>query len=365
MQRAFHVGAKIAKPDGVRGSRTAGSRSAWSRARGSAGILWRRARAAAISARVIRSVLAGVNLLSRSACASCAEIAFRRPIRSSPSRREARTLAVGELTRVRGRLGEVAVWHWGSGPRVLLVHGWGGHAGRLAAFVSPLLDAGFGVAAFDAPAHGISDGSLASLPDFVETVSLVAGVTGSVALIGHSMGAAACALAMRFGLPARGAVLLAPPADPEVYTARYARYMRLSADAARSMGERLERRYGVRFGDLRLVSGAPSTPVLVVHDRRDPRVPVRDGIAIARAWPGADLVVTRGLGHHRILRDARVIRRSVRFLGRTAAGPLPADWPRAAAPRREADPGAPGSARFLKEDREMAQSRASLRRLKL
>src|SRR5262249_8203174 len=149
--------------------------------------------------RILRSLLAGLSLVSHYASASCAELAFRRPRRSRPTRGEQRRLNDARLSWLRGAAGDLAVWHWGSGARVLLVHGWGGHAGRLSAFVAPLLEAGFGVVAFDAPAHGISEGSFASLPDFIRSVELVAGVVAPVALVGHSMGAAACALAVRGG----------------------------------------------------------------------------------------------------------------------------------------------------------------------
>jgi len=37
------------------------------------------------------------------------------------------------------------------------------------------------------------------------------------------------------------------------------------------------------------------------------------GGAIADTWPGTDLVTTSGLGHHKILRGAEVIARSVDF----------------------------------------------------
>jgi pimeloyl-ACP methyl ester carboxylesterase len=245
-------------------------------------------------------------------------MAFRRPKRSRPSRGEQRRLEGGRRSWLRGEDGDLAVWHWGSGPRVLLVHGWNGHAGRLSSFIEPLLEAGFGVVAFDAPAHGISQGQLATLPDFTRSLELVAGVVAPVALVGHSMGAAACALAVRAGLPVRAVVLLAPPADPEAYTARFARYMGLSPCCAHSMKERLERRYGVTFPSLRLPAGPPGVPALVVHDRRDKRVPLRDGISICRSWPKARLLITSGLGHHRILRSPEVIRRATRFLFRYA-----------------------------------------------
>src|SRR5262249_38973727 len=80
--------------------------------------------------------------------------------------------------------------------------------------------------------------------------------------------------------------------------------------------ELLQRRYGVSFPELRLSADAPRIPALVVHDRRDKRVPLRDGIAICRSWPEARLLVTSGLGHHRILRSPEVVRRAVRYLFR-------------------------------------------------
>jgi len=241
-------------------------------------------------------------------------MAFLRPPRTLPRPGERRVLAGGTISFVSGSQGRIAVWQWGSGPRVLLVHGWGGHAGRLSRFVPALTAAGFGVAAFDAPAHGTSDGWLASLPDFVEAIRAVAAEISPVALIGHSMGAAACALAARDGLDVQAAVLVAPFVDPEKYTSRFARYLRLSEAATAGMKERLQQRYRVRFRDLTLLTSPPRVRTLVVHDLRDGRVSIRDGMAVARAWPQARLFETRGLGHHKILRSPLVIREAVQFL---------------------------------------------------
>ena len=54
---------------------------------------------------------------------------------------------------------ERAVWDWGEGPTVLLVHGWNGAAAQLAGYVQPLVDAGYHVVAFDQPGHGHSSGT--------------------------------------------------------------------------------------------------------------------------------------------------------------------------------------------------------------
>ena len=54
--------------------------------------------------------------------------------------------------------------------------------------------------------------------------------------------------------------------------------------------------------------------LLVIHDRRDMKVPIRDGEALVKAWPGARLMATEGFGHHKILKDTPVIEQAVAFL---------------------------------------------------
>ena len=57
----------------------------------------------------------------------------------------------------------LARWTMGSGPRVVLVHGWNSRGGHLLGFARPLVEAGFSVTLFDLPAHGDSTGHAASV----------------------------------------------------------------------------------------------------------------------------------------------------------------------------------------------------------
>jgi len=251
-----------------------------------------------------------------------AELLFRTPPRSPRLKREERALYSGRFSKTPFRSGALPTWTWGKGPAVLLVHGWGGHAGRLTPFVEPLTDAGFSVVAFDAPGHGSAPGRRSSLPDMVEAIRAVAATAGPFrAVVGHSLGATACALAIKSGLPVSRVVLLAPAADLEKYSGRFARILHIPAPVRDSMKKRLERRYNITWTDLR-ISGRPlagEVSLLVFHDRGDVRVPLRDGLEIVASWPKAELVRTRGLGHHRILRDPKVIARAVAFLGGSIA----------------------------------------------
>jgi len=247
-------------------------------------------------------------------------MAFRRPPRFGTTRRESRLLERADRSFVRGPLGEIAIWQWGRGPRVLLAHGWGANAGRLTPFVEALVGSGFAVAAFDAPGHGASTGRFASLPEFVDALGRVARWVSPAAFIGHSLGAAACALALREGVGGSAAVLLSPPADPSTFARRYARWMRLPREAAAVMCRRLECRYGAPLATYRLLERGPGVPTLIIHDRGDVRIPIGDGRALARSWPETVLLETRGLGHHRILKDPAVVQRAVRFLAERILG---------------------------------------------
>ncbi len=226
----------------------------------------------------------------------------------------------------------IATWEWGwksrGAPAVLLAHGWGGNAAQLRAFAFPLLAAGYRVIGFDQPAHGLSEGRLTGLPDFADVLTEVAGHHGRPeAVVAHSVGAAAAAFAMSRGLPFRRAVLLSPPSDIIGYSRRFARWHWIPEPVRSAMQAAIEERYGVRWEDLEIGRVAPrlSASALVIHDREDRIVPFRQGVRVARAWRGARLLATQGLGHGRILRDPQVARAVADFIaGRTSVASLAA-----------------------------------------
>lgn len=247
--------------------------------------------------------------------ARLAELLFRSPPKQARLRREERALEGARFSRTPVAGGSIPTWKWGKGPPVLLVHGWGGHAGRLTEFVSPLVRRGLSVITFDAPGHGDAGGRYSSLVDFVDAIRAIARKHGPFeALIGHSLGAGACALAVRQGLPVSRVVLLAPPADPEKYSGRFARFYRMSRETREGMKRRLESRYRIQWPDLKIAVGNCPAQMLVFHDEKDSRIPFRDGVEVVRAWPNAALIRTHGLGHHRILYDPRVISRAAAFI---------------------------------------------------
>lgn len=212
---------------------------------------------------------------------------------------------------------ELAAWSWGEGPGVLLLHGWGGSSAQLEGLVPSLVARGFRVVAVDAPGHGLSGGRMSSMPEFARAAREAASQLGPFrAVIGHSMGGAALAWALRDGLAAERAVFVGTPGSPVAWTRRFADVLGVGRRALEEMKARSERRLGFRWEELDVASIAPGmrVPLLVVHDVDDREVPFAEGEAVARVWPEAQVLATRGLGHNRILRDPAVAARVAAFV---------------------------------------------------
>lgn len=218
------------------------------------------------------------------------------------------------------RLGDsttIKAWSWGSGPVVLLVHGWEGRGSQLTPFVQPLVDAGHRVIAFDAPGHGASDGSRSSLPHFTYALRAVAAATAEPhAIVAHSLGCAATTLALRDGLTANRLVFLAPPLEPVDYTARFGEILALDTAIVDRMRLRIEERFLRKWSDysLSLTAKEMTAPLLIIHDRQDRETFWSEGNALASLWPNARLITTDGLGHRRILREPALIQEAVAFI---------------------------------------------------
>ncbi|MEM9557297.1 MAG: alpha/beta fold hydrolase [Acidobacteriota bacterium] len=215
----------------------------------------------------------------------------------------------------------LVAWRWGcGGPRVLLVHGWGGRGLQLGALAAPLVAAGYEVWTYDAPGHGRMPAQRWSLPEHRDVVALAITALGGVeAVIAHSMGAAAltAALDREPGLEAERLVFMAPPADLFAVLERFSSLTGLPMAVVDRMRLWLEARFAIRFDRMSPLAIAPSMerPLLVVHDRDDREAPAAEGAALARAWPGAVLRTTVGLGHNRLLAEPMVVQRVVDFVG--------------------------------------------------
>ncbi len=273
---------------------------------------------------IVRMIQGGAPMLSRVApglAAQALERLFLTPLRHATPEREKPWIANAWRTSIPfDEERALALYAWGQGPTILLVHGWAGRASQLAVYAEPLAARGFRVVAFDAPAHGHSTGKRTALPEFAAAIERVAEAVGPLhGIVSHSIGTAATTLALSRGLAAQRLVYLSPPDRPCNYLDRAASWLGFPEPVTRETQRRIERRFEVRFADADgpPLAAALDNPLLVVHDRDDTDVPYREGEALAAAWPGSVMKTTTGLGHTRIIRDEEVVRAVVEFISRS------------------------------------------------
>lgn len=211
---------------------------------------------------------------------------------------------------------------WGKGPgTVLLVHGWGANSSSMYSFTNELRKKGFRVAAFDAPAHGVSSGNLATMTEFKNSVKeVITSLDDVVGIVAHSLGSIAAVGALAElvdGHKVRSICLLgAPESLPAVIQRWSQQVLSLSPEVVDAMCLELWARNGVpvEHWSIPTLSRGLNISTLVLHASNDQVVPVCEAEAISEQLSGAILEVVDGLGHVRILSDAQVVERVVRFL---------------------------------------------------
>jgi len=273
--------------------------------------------------RRMKLIRRGFGLLSRVAPGVAARLAYR-ALATPPSAPErpwqAKLRESAKMTRLPFRAGHVAVYEWGVGATVLMVHGWGARATHMGKMITPLVMAGYRVVSFDAPAHGQSSGRQTEPIEFAAAVHAVAQYAGHVHVaISHSFGAAGALMAHRdWGDVADHFVLVSPIESCMWFTEMFREYAGVSASVMERARQMVVDKYGGRFQwrqmavvDLLRSAGRPT---LVIHDEDDAEIPYAHSTLILEAGDHVSRFTTRDLGHHRLLGDSRVIQRVVKFV---------------------------------------------------
>lgn len=212
----------------------------------------------------------------------------------------------------------VSVLSWGEGPAVLFVHGWMGRGTQAGYFLQGLTQAGYRVISFDAPAHGKTPGKQTSIFEITDVLIKLDQKYGPFeAAITHSFGGMILAYAMNNGISIKKIVNICPIADINILVDNFSESLCIPDRAMKVMLDKLAETYGAdlaeRISTLKNVEKL-SASALVIHDENDEDIPWQSGKAIADAWQKSEFILTQGLGHRRILRDADTVRQTVNFI---------------------------------------------------
>ena len=201
---------------------------------------------------------------------------FFRPRRSRP--RKVEGLRTYDLAAQDDR---IRVYEGGDGPAVLVVHGWESSVARLEVLLHTLIANGFRVVAFDMPAHGRSAAVDTDIVEITKVIVTLADSAGPfAAAIGHSFGGVCLANAIKAKLKVGRLVLFSTPSSLSGMIDKYCRVLGIGQltkiRLVRAIEERLSSRELEREFDLRLILQDSGVPTLIIHDRRDPVVPISE-----------------------------------------------------------------------------------------
>lgn len=238
------------------------------------------------------------------------------PPRRRPVPRIAEPLRGLDIEEVQGPQGKIAAWRIGEGPAVLLVHGYEDDN----ALWTPMLDAlsarGRAVVVFDLPAHGLSDGADGSSGGATDAIFAVTRALGPIdALIGHSLGGFASALALDEGHQAQRLVAMGAPFDTAAERwRRMARRMGFGDDVADHALALAHARHGPPRGrELPQLIQALKTPALVIHSRADAVCPFLPAETACAGCANAHLIALEDANHRETAQHAEAIAAAVLF----------------------------------------------------
>jgi pimeloyl-ACP methyl ester carboxylesterase len=259
-----------------------------------------------------------LNLVSPRLAARLAVSIFYTPRRYPASNWEQAALSAGRDDQLLFDGEPLAATIWGdNGPTVLLVHGWQGRRGQLGKIALALMAEGFRIVTVDGPAHGSSTKRRTTLVEFAQAVEIAADRYGPLhAIVGHSFGAAASAIALRKGVDARCAVLISCPYSLRHVVRGFARIVGLPNRSHEQMYPIMQRLHRCPESDLSFDTIGPELqlPCLSIHDAADKYIPVSDGEKVSRSIAQAKWIRTQDLGHMRILQAEAVVQQVTDFV---------------------------------------------------
>ena len=240
---------------------------------------------------------------------------FNAPRREKPWVENARCQAI-ELEGI-----PVMTYQWGDegAPLLVLLHGWNGRGSQMAAFAEPLVEAGFRVLSYDAPGHGKTPGNSTNILILSAVLqSLAKHETAIYGIVAHSFGGMTTSLALSQGLQVERAVIISTPAQFTYLLGLFSRGLHIPEAVQNNLASRIQQTFGENiFTEISTAETCQQLghiPALIIHDEKDHDVPVSQAQEIHNNWPGSQLMLTKGLGHKRVLYNPQVLKAAVNFM---------------------------------------------------
>jgi pimeloyl-ACP methyl ester carboxylesterase len=212
----------------------------------------------------------------------------------------------------------VQAFKWGNGEKkILFIHGWQSHTYRWKAYIEALSREDHTIYAFDAPAHGMSEGNFLSLPVYSEMIEALIGQVGKIdTAVTHSMGSFSLLYCFHRNpnLPVNNMVLMAAPGEAKDFITVFRSTLKLNDRTVNAVLKYFVEKYNVMpdyFSALKFATSANANSLLI-HDEEDDEAPYEYVVGLSKALKNSRLVTTKGFGHN--LRSPSVVKHVTEFI---------------------------------------------------
>lgn len=204
--------------------------------------------------------------------------------------------------------------------KALILHGFESSAVNFDKYILPLIKKGFEVLAFDAPAHGKSTGKIINAVDYKNFILHIQNDYGPIThFITHSFGGLALSLALE-EMPhdeSWKVVFIAPATESVRAMNNFFHFIKLDDEVKQEFQKLVEEANGKPLPWYSVARAAENikAQVLFLQDRQDQQTPYEDvEPIIEKGFPNFRFVITNGLGHRQIYKDAGSIKTIMEFL---------------------------------------------------
>ncbi|WP_299215791.1 alpha/beta hydrolase, partial [uncultured Dokdonia sp.] len=196
----------------------------------------------------------------------------------------------------------VQTYRWeGTGPTILLIHGWESNAHRWWKLIDVLQKRNYNIIGFDAPAHGNSTGKILNVPLYTEALEIVSQHYKPEVHVGHSVGGLTTIFHYYRYQPKyiKKLVSLGAPSELSEIMKDYQQILGMNNSVMKGIDLLVQKRFGFSTKEFSGASFAKAIDVsgLIIHDTYDRITPVEASRGIHKNWKNSTFIETSGFGH--------------------------------------------------------------------
>jgi pimeloyl-ACP methyl ester carboxylesterase len=253
---------------------------------------------------VIRICLNGLSVIAPNAAGKLGFRIFCTPFAAGLKDYQLKFLDTAEKFTLEIEGKKAQCYKWGNGSKkILFVHGWASHTFRWKSYIEYFTKNDYTVYAFDARAHGLSEGKTLNLIINANYIKVVVAHIGQIdAAVCHSFGGFSMAYLLHHypNTNIGKTIIMAAPGEAMEFFTFYKEKLGLTNKTTQIIIERFKKNINQtpEYFSTPAFAKTIKKPCLIIHDKNDNEAPLKTALSLHKNWQGSQMIVTEGLGHH-------------------------------------------------------------------